>query len=680
MPSARTMSEGSLAFSWTNNDPYLRGSILAYPFEWLEASYQYVDINNALYSNVPEFSGGQTYKDKSFDIKIKILSEENFFADVALGARDLAGTGVFGSEFLVATKAFGNLDISLGLGWGNLSADKLSNPLAKISDRFLSRGDIGGNSMGGEFNLDSFFSGPASIFGGIEYRIPNLHGARLKLEYDATDYRLEGFPFGKDSFKFAFEDVKQSSNPFNIGIVYPISNLLHLKLSYVKGNTLSFGFSLQASLAGKSPLVPKQDSLRDVDNYEIVKRVTSKSEDLFYKASLRYLNERDIYISSVNIEEDNIHIAYAQSKFTSFIRASGRAFTLLDQISPEEIKTFTLTNLNAGQGMHKVSIDRDTFAKNKASNHYMLTARKLKIEPTQFEKDQFEYNPKVIYPVTFWNLSPSIRSQIGGPDGFYFGDARLSLNAETLFRKNLSLRTNLSYGFFDTFDELKLKSDSLLPRVRTEINEYLKGGSREIIISSMQLNYFDEISNNLYYKISAGIMEPMFGAIGGELMYRPFFSNYAIGAELWRARKRDYNQLFDFKEYETTTGHLNFYYKHPRSQVLFHIKGGRFLAEDSGLAFDFSRRFKSGLRIGAFFSRTDISKAEFGEGSFDKGFYFFLPVEVFFGKYSKQTTGFGLRPITRDGGASLIHSFHLYGITEQAQFHSLSRDYDDLYE
>ena len=108
--------------------------------------------------------------------------------------------------------------------------------------------------------------------------------------------------------------------------------------------------------------------------------------------------------------------------------------------------------------MHKVSIDRDTFAKNKASNHYMLTARKLKIEPTQFEKDQFEYNPKVIYPVTFWNLSPSIRSQIGGPDGFYFGDARLSLNAETLFRKNLSLRTNLSYGFFDTFDEKSIQS------------------------------------------------------------------------------------------------------------------------------------------------------------------------------------------------------------------------------
>lgn len=680
MPSAKTHSEGSLAFSWTHNDPYLRGSIVAYPFNWLEASYQYVDVNNALYSDVPEFSGGQTYKDKSFDIKVKFLSEKNFFADVAIGARDLAGTGIFGAEYIVATKTFNNFDMTLGIGWGNLSADKFRNPLTILSDRFESRDDIGGNSQGGEFNLNAFFSGPTSLFGGIEYRIPNFNGARFKLEYDSTDYRLEGFPFGKDSFKFAFKDVKQSSNPFNFGIVYPVSDLLHLKLSYVKGNTLSFGFSLQASLAGKNPLVPKNDPLRDVENSEVVKRVTARSEDLLYKASLRYLNERDIYVSSVNIEDDNIHIAYAQSKFTSFMRASGRAFTVLDQIAPDNIKSLTLTNLNAGSGMHRMTIDRNTFKENNENNYFALAVKDLEIVPTEFDKDDFEYNPKVLYPANFWSLSPSIRSQIGGPDGFYFGDARISFNAETLFRKNLSLKTSISYGFYDTFDELKLKSDSLLPKVRTEINEYLKGGSKEAIISSMQLNYFDELSKDIFYKVSAGIMEPMFGGIGGELMYRPFYGNYAIGAELWRVKKRDYNQKFDFLDYETTTGHINFYYKHPRSQVLFHIKGGRFLAKDSGLAFDFSRRFKSGLRIGAFFSRTDISKIEFGEGSFDKGFYFFLPVEIFFGNYSKSTTGFGLRPITRDGGASLVHSFHLYGITEQAQLHNLERDHDDLYD
>jgi len=57
MPSARMHEAGTLAFSWAKFDPYLRGSIVAYPFSWFEASYQYTDINNALYSNSPGFSG-----------------------------------------------------------------------------------------------------------------------------------------------------------------------------------------------------------------------------------------------------------------------------------------------------------------------------------------------------------------------------------------------------------------------------------------------------------------------------------------------------------------------------------------------------------------------------------------------------------------------------------------------
>ena len=78
--------------------------------------------------------------------------------------------------------------------------------------------------------------------------------------------------------------------------------------------------------------------------------------------------------------------------------------------------------------------------------------------------------------------------------------------------------------------------------------------------------------------------------------------------------------------------------------------------------------------------KTDISAFEFGEGSFDKGFYFFIPVESFFDKYSKGSVGLGLRPLTRDGAASLKHTHTLYGVTEQGQFININRDWDDLYD
>ena len=118
----------------------------------------------------------------------------------------------------------------------------------------------------------------------------------------------------------------------------------------------------------------------------------------------------------------------------------------------------------------------------------------------------------------------------------------------------------------------------------------------------------------------------------------------------------------------------------PYNNITLALKGGKFLAGDSGINFDFSRRFKSGLRIGAFFSLTDISKQEFGEGSFDKGFYFNIPMQAFYTNYSRNLAGWGLKPLTRDGAAYLYHSHHLWGITEAAQSYAFTRDWDDLYD
>ena len=79
MPSARINNAGSLSFSWSHNEPYLRGSIIAYPFDWMEASFQYADINNTLYSTVKEFSGSQSLKDKSFDLKFRTFRGNTIF-------------------------------------------------------------------------------------------------------------------------------------------------------------------------------------------------------------------------------------------------------------------------------------------------------------------------------------------------------------------------------------------------------------------------------------------------------------------------------------------------------------------------------------------------------------------------------------------------------------------------
>jgi hypothetical protein len=87
-----------------------------------------------------------------------------------------------------------------------------------------------------------------------------------------------------------------------------------------------------------------------------------------------------------------------------------------------------------------------------------------------------------------------------------------------------------------------------------------------------------------------------------------------------------------------------------------------------------------GFQLALFFSLTDISKEEFWEGSFDKGFYFSIPIETFFTNYSRSMTGFGLKPLTRDGAQPLIHALSLYGVTDASNLNSIIDSWDDFYE
>ena len=665
-PSARFHEEGTLAFTWSHNDPYLRGSIVAYPFDWLEASYQYTDVNNILYSSVKSFSGSQSYKDKSFDFKARVFKERKYLPAIAIGIRDLGGTALFASEYIVANKLINNnLDISLGIGWGNLNANSIRNPLISISDRFKIRDYE--NGQGGEISYNSFFSGPAGYFWGLEYHVPKIKGLKLLLEYDGTNYSTEG-P----------KPLTQESK-YNFGFVKNITNGLSVKLFQSRGETINFGFSYRLSLGGKNPRNIEKVKQAKIKNSDQIKIVTAKSDDLLYKASLKYLRDNDIHLQKASIENETLDVVYAQSMYRDPALSVGRTISILDDISPDTIKQFKVSEINGGMGMFSANIDRETFQRYERFNTASPLISELNIDQFKFKDDEYKFNPETTYPVFFNTLTPDLRSQIGGPDGFYFGDLKLTLNSEVLFRRNISLVSILSYGIYDNMDPLKLESDSILPKVRTDIVKYLKQ-SREFSVTRMQLNYYGQYTKSLYYKLSAGIFESMFGGVGMEALYRPYNKNYGVGVDIWDVKQRNYNQMFGFKDYRTITGHLSLYYHEPRSNILFTIKGGRYLAKDSGITFDASRIFRSGLRIGAFFSQTDISAEEFGEGSFDKGFYFWVPVHLFSERYFKRTFGWGLRPLTRDGAQMLIHGHPLWGVTEGVSSNLFYRGIDAFYD
>ena len=114
--------------------------------------------------------------------------ESAYLPEVALGFRDIGGTGLFSSEYLVASKRHGDLDFSLGIGWGYMgSSGNIGNPFNALSSRFKTR--VSETTWGGA-NFGRLFRGPAALFGGVQWRTP-WDPLTLKLEYEGNDYKNE---------------------------------------------------------------------------------------------------------------------------------------------------------------------------------------------------------------------------------------------------------------------------------------------------------------------------------------------------------------------------------------------------------------------------------------------------------------------------------------------------------
>ena len=144
-PTARFYDESSYAMTLYAGNPDSRFTLTSYPFDWLEASLFYTSIDDKPY---PGSGFTQDYKDKGFNFKIR-LKEEGVLPAIALGINDIGGTGLYSSEYIVASYGINNIDLNFGLGWGNMSGGlNFKNPLISIHNRFNQRNSqIGENYL-----------------------------------------------------------------------------------------------------------------------------------------------------------------------------------------------------------------------------------------------------------------------------------------------------------------------------------------------------------------------------------------------------------------------------------------------------------------------------------------------------------------------------------------------------
>lgn len=87
-----------------------------------------------------------------------------------------------------------------------------------------------------------------------------------------------------------------------------------------------------------------------------------------------------------------------------------------------------------------------------------------------------------------------------------------------------------------------------------------------------------------------------------------------------------------------------------------------------------SRRFDSGIEVGGFATKTDVSARRFGEGSFDKGIFVRIPLQLL-GPETPAVASALVRPVVRDGGQRLAVDNPLFEVTREGRAEALGRDY-----
>ncbi len=174
----------------------------------------------------------------------------------------------------------------------------------------------------------------------------------------------------------------------------------------------------------------------------------------------------------------------------------------------------------------------------------------------------------------------------------------------------------------------------------------------------------------------------MFGGVGGEVLWKPVDQSWGIGADINWVAQRDYDDPFGFGyyNYDVVTGHASLYWDTGFYDLEAQLDAGRYLAGDWGGTMTLTRRFPNGWAVGGYFTLTDVTEEDFGEGSFDKGVFVEVPFRWTVPFETRANNSIDLQSVSRDGGAQLDISNALYPTVRNYDRNRLSRNWGSFWQ
>ena len=653
MPTAQSQPDGTLSFTSSYFGPTLRNTLSFQITPRLSGSFRYSWIRNF------DLGGTQDRYDRSFDLSYRFVDEGDFRPAVAVGLQDFGGTGTLGAEYLVASKTVKpGLVVSGGIGWGRFGSYRgFTNPLAIFGNKFRHRpSGVGGITNVGRVEFGRWFRGDAAFFAGLAWQINDR--LSFAAEYSSDAYTQE-----------AARGLVRHRSPFNFGARYHFDNGLELGAYYLYGSEVGVLLSYAINPAhpkfpggieeAPPPLRPR-NTLAAASWGGATTQDPPRLEDRLRTA----LERQGLKLVSLSRDGDEVTVHLVNQRYGAAAQAIGRASRVLANTMPPSVEIFVVVPEVNGLPISAVTLRRTDLEEleNALDGSWQSYVR---ADINDAGSQRRGRSDAQAYPDFSYRVGGYFSPALFDPDNPVRADLGVQLAGAYAPVPGLVFAGALRQPVIGNLDSVTRRSNSVLPHVRSDAALY--DIESDLELSYLTAEYFFRPGKNLFGRVTGGYLERMYGGVSAELLWKPVTGPLALGAEINYVRQRDFDQGFGFRNYDVVTGHVSAYYDFGNG-YLGEVDVGRYLAKDWGATVSFDREFPNGVRVGAFFTLTNVPFDRFGEGSFDKGIRIHVPLSWLSGQPSQRGFGTVIRPLTRDGGARLDVRNRLYEMT---------RDYSD---
>ncbi|QYX58464.1 YjbH domain-containing protein [Roseovarius sp. SCSIO 43702] len=663
MPTAEVAPEGQLS---TTVSAYGSGSNLTtrttLSFQVtprLTAAFRYSGIDGL--RPTPGRPAFDKLYDRSFDLSFRFLDEGRYHPAMSIGLRDFAGTGLYSGEYIVATKSIGQrLKLTGGIGWGRLGSHASFGSTGTRPTGILGEGGIP--------SYDKWFRGDVAAFGGFSYEVTDRLTFSAEYSSDAYDREVRDGALDRES-------------SWNFALDYKISEAFRLSAYSLYGDEV--GASVTVTINPRKPAVPGG---MEPAPLPVAVRDPDAARDLGWSADpvrrkgvqtsiAQLLQKEGIALHGIDLSPSTANVQIRNLRYGMRPQAIGRTARALTRVLPASVETITVTLIVEGMPTTATTFARSDLERlENAPASEILKAATIRDGITQ----EAGIRPvEGAYPRFQYSVGPYLRFSVFDPENPVRANAGLQAKAQYRIAPGWVLSGSVSQKLAGDLDSVSLPGASGLPRVRSNVAFYSQAD--DPTIDYLTVANYARPARNIYSRVTAGYLERMYAGISGEVLWKPVNSRLALGAEVNYVAPRDFDQLFGIRTRNTSGGRIPEWNGHVSAYLDighgFHgqIDAGRYLAGDWGATLSIDREFANGWRVGAFATKTNVSSATFGEGSFDKGIRITIPFAWGIGTPSKSETTTVLRSLSRDGGARLEVDGRLYDTIRDTHNPQLAR-------